>query len=130
LKLALDLGLIWAWAPENGLRGPIGRAEPSSTLGFRAVSNRTDHDSRRCGARFEPARRGPPIRTAEMALNGVVSELAVGEQERGEAEGDAAAAHPRHTLAARPVWDARTRVGDPVRSRLSQSMRSCTPTRR
>jgi hypothetical protein len=38
-----------------------GVREPSSTLGFRAVSNRTDHDSRRCGAEFESARRGPPI---------------------------------------------------------------------
>jgi hypothetical protein len=24
LKWALDLGLIWAWAPENSLRGPTG----------------------------------------------------------------------------------------------------------
>ena len=55
--------------------------------------------------------------TAEMALNGVVSALAVGQAGESRSRRGAAATHPRHALAAPAgTWDARTHVGDPVRS--------------
>jgi hypothetical protein len=131
LESALDLGLIRAWAPENRLRGPIGRARaPHRHWGF-------------APSRIEPttipvvvvpsSSRHAAVRrssTAEIAVNGVVSELAVGQAGEWRSGRGAAAAHPRHALTAGRHRDARTHAGDPVRSRRSQSMRSCTPTRR
>jgi hypothetical protein len=88
LKSALDLGLMWAWAPENSRRGPSGVREPSSTLGFRAVSNRTDHDSRRCSAEFESARRDPPIQhSRDRSQRGSCPSSQSGKRESGEADG-------------------------------------------
>jgi hypothetical protein len=53
LKSALDLGLIWAWAPENSLRDPIGRARALIDTGIsrRLESNRPRFPSLWCRVR-------------------------------------------------------------------------------
>jgi hypothetical protein len=105
--------------------------EPNGYEGFSAVSDRADHDSRRCGAEFESARRDPLMQhSRDGTQRGSCPRSQSGKQERGEAAG--ALLRLIHGTRSRPgrQSDARTHVGDPVRGRRNQSMRSCTPTRR
>ena len=128
LKWALDLGLIWAWAPENSLRGPIGcaRALIDTAVSRRLESNRPRFPSLWCRVRVDTPRSADPAQP-RWHSTGVVSELAV--RQAGDWRGGrgAAAAHPRHALTAgRPALGrshARRRSG-PEWNRRNQSMRS------
>jgi hypothetical protein len=88
LKWALDLGLIWAWAPENRLRGPIG---PCASLIDTGVSRRLESNRPRFPSLWCRVRVGTP-RSADPAQprwhsTGSCPSWQSGKQESGEADG-------------------------------------------
>ena len=123
LKSALDLGLMWAWAPENSLRGPIGRARALMDTGVsrRLESNRPRFPSLWCRVRVGTPRSANPAQP-RWHSTGVVSELAVGQAGEWRSGHGAAAARPKRRPDQRRRW-LRLREG---KRRRSVPLARCT----
>ena len=104
LKSALDLGLVWAWAPENSPRRRIGcaRAQWIRGVSRRLGSSRPRFPSLWCRVRVETPRSANPAQP-RWPQRGSCPRSPSGKAGEWRSGRGAAATYPKHALAARPA---------------------------